>query len=587
VLSIIQQHWPIVEEKRQTPNGAYKIAVLVRARSHLALIAQKLHEAGIPFRAIEIEQLGERQEVQDLAALTRAMLHPMDRIAWLTILRAPWCGLTLKDLHTLCGDDSKDYAAQPVLTLLRERSALLSENGQRRAQRVHAVLEEALRGKHRQVSLARWVERTWTTLGGDACVDRTGYANVRAYFGMLEDLGPDAAGLDQRLQELCAQPDPSAHERCGVQLMTIHKAKGLGFDVVIVPGLERSTQVDGQPMLHWIEQTRLVGPAEQEEHEFVVAPIGRNGQPGDIYRWIAKQHGRRQHDEAKRLLYVAATRASEELHLLAAATIRMPKNGVHELTPGDKHSLLGIAWDALREDFEVAHAALQPQPPADPKQTEFDFAPPSRTIPLRRLPVDWKAPQPAQEFAVEEDSVEQIERPRGSLAARAFGTVVHALLEDLAAGEADDWRAKALAMLRASGLPGSQAEPLSAEVARALQSVQNDAIGRWILGARTGARTEVAWSTWASNEVVRSLRSDRIFRAGATPGSTEDTHLWIVDYKTASHGAPGLDAFLESEKEKYRQQLEAYAAVMRKVEGENLPIRLALYYPLLSRLVWW
>ena len=106
--------------------------------------------------------------------------------------------------------------------------------------------------------------------------------------------------------------------------MTIHKAKGLGFEIVIVPGLERSTQVDTQPLLHWIEQTRLVGAAEEEEREFVVAPIGRNGEPGDIYRWIAKQHARREDEEAKRLLYVAATRASEELHLLGTATLKAP-----------------------------------------------------------------------------------------------------------------------------------------------------------------------------------------------------------------------------------------------------------------------
>ncbi len=243
VVSIIQEHWPRVEENKRN-NGEYKIAVLVRARSHLPLITHKLRKEKIPFRAIEIEQLGERQEVQDLAALTRALLHPMDRIAWLTVLRAPWCGLTLRDLHTLCGNDNKEYAARPVITLLRERVELLSEDGQRRARRVHAVLEDALRGKHRQVSLARWVERTWATLGGDACVDRTGYANVRAFFAMLEELGADAGGLDERLAELCAQPDPRASERCGVQLMTIHKAKGLGFDIVIVPGLERSTQVD-------------------------------------------------------------------------------------------------------------------------------------------------------------------------------------------------------------------------------------------------------------------------------------------------------------------------------------------------------
>ena len=69
--------------------------------------------------------------------------------------------------------------------------------------------------------------------------------------------------------------------------------------------------------------------------------------------------------------------------------------------------------------------------------------------------------------------------------------------------------------------------------------------------------------------------------------SSGETHLWIVDYKTARHGTSGIDAFLQSEKEKYLQQLEAYAGIMRKVHGENLPLRLALYYPLLARLVWW
>jgi ATP-dependent helicase/nuclease subunit A len=597
VVSIIQEHWPKVEQNHRN-NGEYKIAVLVRARSHLTLITRKLRKENIPFRAIEIEQLGERQEVQDLAALTRALLHPMDRIAWLTVLRAPWCGLTLKDLHSLCGNDSKEYAARPVITLLRDRGGLLTEDGQQRASRVHAVVEDALRGKHRQVSLARWVERTWATLGGDACVDRTGYANVRAFFAMLEDLGPDAGGLDERLAELCAQPDPRANERCGVQLMTIHKAKGLGFDVVIVPGLERSTQIDTQPLLHWIEQTRLVGPSEQEEREFVVAPIGRNGQPGGIYKWITKQHARREDDEAKRLIYVAATRASEELHLLGTATVKMPKNGAQELTSGDKHSLLGIAWEPLKAEFQKVHAQQQSQAKAGAQQAVFDFAPPGKTIALHRLPVDWKSSPTSPLSNVPEINLEIVERPRGSLSARAFGTVVHALLEELAGidtagplAEVANWRPRALAMLRASGLPRTEAEPQSAEVVRALTAVLKDPTGCWILGARAGARTEISWSSWAASEgegeTVRSLRGDRIFRAGATPQSTEETHLWIVDYKTASHGTSGLDTFLEAEKAKYQQQLEAYAGVMRKVQGESLPIRLALYYPLLSRLVWW
>jgi ATP-dependent helicase/nuclease subunit A len=594
VVNIIREYWPAVEAAERK-NGEFSIAVLVRARTHLELIARRLRKAEIPFRAVEIEQLGERQEVKDLTSLTRALLHPMDRIAWLSVLRAPWCGLTLKDLHALANSDTRDYNPPAVLTLLRERTPVLSEDGQRRAARVLAIFEDALRGRHRQVSLAQWVERTWITLGGRQCVDRAAYANVQAFFAMLEQLGPEASGLEAQIAELCAQPDPAANEHRGVQLMTIHKAKGLGFDVVIVPGLGRVTRAETQPLLRWLEQTRLVGAAEQEEREFVVAPIGRNGKQGDIYAWIGELQGRREDDEAKRLLYVAATRARRELHLLGTATLK--KNG-QELTPGSSGSLLGIAWTALQPDFERAREEQAPAGAPTPQQAEFSFPPATPTIRLHRLPVDWKRPESAAPREAQERTLEVIDRPRGSLSARAFGTVVHALLEDMtrlpsieAAGdELRSWRPRAVAMLRSAGLPRADAEPQAAEVVRALQAVLQDAKGRWILGPRAGAQTETSWSGWVASEgaeVVRTLRGDRIFRAGATPCSTEETHLWIVDYKTARHGASGLDAFLESEKEKYLHQLEAYAAVMRKVHGENQPLRLALYYPLLTRLVWW
>jgi ATP-dependent exoDNAse (exonuclease V) beta subunit len=78
------------------------IAILVRSRPHLAAIVPALQRAGLRFRAIEIEPLGRRPVVQDLLALTRALLHAADRTAWLAVLRAPWGGLTLADLHALC-----------------------------------------------------------------------------------------------------------------------------------------------------------------------------------------------------------------------------------------------------------------------------------------------------------------------------------------------------------------------------------------------------------------------------------------------------------------------------------------------------
>ncbi len=276
-----------------------------------------------------------------------------------------------------------------------------------------------------------------------------------------------------------------------------------------------------------------------------------------------------------------------------------PKNGIQDLSPGDKRSLLGIAWPALKRDFEKAWRKQQATAAATPRQGELPFRRRAGRFECAACPRigNRHCTRPLQKLRKE------IRRSSNGHAARwprAFGTVVHALLEDLAqlpgidAGEvspaildqAGGWRRRAFAILRSRGLPRAEAEPLSADVVRALQAVLRDPTGRWILGARAGAKNEISWSTWAG-EVVQTLRGDRIFHAGATPGSVEEAHLWIADYKTARHGTSGIDAFLAEEKEKYARQLESYAEVMRKVQGNDLPLRMALYFPLLTRLVWW
>jgi hypothetical protein len=54
---------------------------------------------------------------------------------------------------------------------------------------------------------------------------------------------------------------------------------------------------------------------------------------------------------------------------------------------------------------------------------------------------------------------------------------------------------------------------------------------------------------------------------------------WIVDFKLSQHEGGSPEAFLDSERERYREQLEDYARVMRGIDAR--PIRLALYFPLL------
>jgi ATP-dependent helicase/nuclease subunit A len=123
---VIAKQW----RARPLPEGRtrpWSIAVLVQARRHLVDIVAALKEddgdGPIPFSAIKIDELARRQEVMDLHALTRALLHPADRAAWLAVLRAPWCGLSLVDLHAVAGGDDPLLASRRLPALMEERAA--------------------------------------------------------------------------------------------------------------------------------------------------------------------------------------------------------------------------------------------------------------------------------------------------------------------------------------------------------------------------------------------------------------------------------------------------------------------------------
>ena len=199
-------------------------------------------------------------------------------------------------------------------------------------------------------------------------------------------------------------------------------------------------------------------------------------------------------------------------------------------------------------------------------------------------------------------------RPEGSFAARVFGNAVHTFLELLAAriaaghtpaallAELPAWTPRINAILRAAGLPPATVDRLTRETRAALANTLRDRDGIWLLAPHPGAATELALTAWAnlsesassSDTTAASIRVDRTFHAGPEPHTTGSDYLWIVDYKTASHGPSGMNDFLTSQRATYAPQLEAYAAIL--APAQSIPperIRLALYYPAIPRLIWW
>ena len=171
--------------------------------------------------------------VQDLYALTRALLHPGDRIAWLSLLRAPWLALPLAKLLEFAGEEKNRF--KTVWELIKD-DLFLSDFSR--------ILAPAVANRDRGTLRDR-VEGAWLALGGPACVaDKTELEDAERYLDELEKLeadGPltDLSRLEDALARLYALPDVDATDD-DLQIMTIHKAKGLEFGTVIVPGLDGS-----------------------------------------------------------------------------------------------------------------------------------------------------------------------------------------------------------------------------------------------------------------------------------------------------------------------------------------------------------
>ncbi len=593
----------IIERWRARPLPAdrtspWRIAILVRSRSSLTAVLSELRrDTPIPFRALKIDTLDERREILDLLALTRALLHPADRTAWLAVLHAPWCGLGMADLHTLTGRDDLQSRNLAVADLIARWGTELSADGLLRLERSWPTLQAAVRTSP-HVRLPERVERTWRSLGGNLFLDQTALRNVSTFLDLLRTIDREAGEvriptLMRRLKHLYASPDNTAD---AVDLITIHGSKGLEWDVVLVPELERRSPRDASRLFEW---------EESRSGNVILSPIAAKGEEAtSLNGWLRSLQARRAAAERKRLFYVACTRAREELHLFGVACTQ--KNGGVTAESG---SLLDAAWPAAKERLATpAHTASASVPPSsgtldlaatgdEAGETIAQAAPQLERLPLSVRPFPLFSGYDGVERTSTAFNGAGTLRPYGSFASRCLGVTIHTFLEEaarsLAGGrtvqqllrELPAWEPRLRAVARANGLPPDTVQQHVQIGMTALRKTLSDPVGQWLLTARTHARNELAITTW--DEQPRRSRIDRIFRAGPAPCDMGDQHLWIIDYKTASHATgvnddDALETLLNREQERHRRQLENYAHIFDEEE-----IRLGLWFPLLGQLRWW
>jgi ATP-dependent exoDNAse (exonuclease V) beta subunit len=562
------------------------IAVLVASRSHAAPIITSLEARRIDAVGVDLVPLRELSIVRDLVALVQATSHLGDRTAWLAVLRAPWCGVSLATLTAL------SHRRDPLLVwdamVDTDRLARCLPEDLPRLNRVREVLETALESSN-SMPMADWLELTWLRLGAADAYAELELRHARAFFGALSErvAGGEWSGpqdLDSLLADLYAQPQTAASNP--VQLMTIHRAKGLEFDHVFVPSLDRELNRGREPLLRWLDLPRTEGKSD-----LIMAPVPTIGddEGGEVSAYLKRLTSRRAANEQVRLLYVAATRAKQTLEFSAAPKAKAdgsigPRNG----------TLLACLWpavapmlaaDGAASKVGTASAATQAAASVNGAAAGVETPRPPPPQLVRRLINTWSLPKLATtpelpHLPIFHQSLEPPEFSWVGETARHIGTVVHAALESYAvmselptkvAIEAE--RDFYIYQLRRHGVPEGDLPRATSIVIEALTRTVNSARGRWIFAAEHhDARSEWALTGIAAGRLTNVV-IDRTF-------IDSDGIRWVIDFKTSRHEGGGLDAFLEQEMARYRPQLETYVALARGID--TTPVRAGLYFPLLE-----
>jgi len=385
----------------------------------------------------------------------------------------------------------------------------------------------------------------------------------------------------EKITMLFAAADVSAGD--SVQIMTIHKAKGLEFDTVILPGLDRGSRVDDASLLLWMEQQQQDG-----NQGLLLAPVKEAGKKESvIYDYINHLHKEKQRYEEGRLLYVATTRAKKHLHLFGNVKLKNTTQGQLLISP-KSNSLLSRLWSVVEESFQQAlgqHGT---------NGSRHIPAPDLSITHLRRLPCTWKLPnapehvawQSCEEFTQLNETGTKIEFEWAGEAIKHIGTVVHRCIQVIAEEGIDSWtperinanRSAYQLLLMRLGVLNEEIDWSCHRVEDALIKMITDKRGQWILSnEHQDVHNEYTLTGLYQGKIINVI-VDRTF-------VDENGIRWVVDYKTSRHAGADVDEFLSREQQRYKEQLEKYGTLIQHLHGG--PLKLGLYFPLLQGWMAW
>ncbi|MDO9529633.1 MAG: UvrD-helicase domain-containing protein [Syntrophales bacterium] len=541
-----------VKKTLDETSGKKSIAILLFTRNRIHRYLAALKQERIPVQVQEGLSLIERPEIMHLMQTARFMVRPHDDMAWASLLRSPWSWFDVTILQEAAMQDEESWAKKIHLTAKThpEMDVLLK------------AIDQAMMRVGRE-PLGKVVKGFWETLDGPKITaylyGMAGVANCRRFFEILEDAEEGVPQetlnrIEVTLDSLYEPVDPTA-SRSPVEMMTIHKAKGLEFDCVFLPFMDWRPLASGPktPPPYLLERM----PGTGEKHLIAMGRDRRTEEPTATYRLLNKIRKEREWGEAKRTFYVAATRARDSL--IMGGVVKSKDEAV-------------FAPDKSVLSWVMGHEGLNRKDPAEIKGTTISIVvnPVIDTLSTKDEYADLILPEPLpltperMPYVVESPSLLKTDDLThlgdDNADGRARGIITHRILHTSIIGAKIPTEAAIVKALCAEGLPAELAVHISPEI---IEEVDSTLSNPFIAGL-IDKSNPIVRSEWA----IEDTSKEGHIRSGIIDLAVFDgNNWWIVDFKT-SRPAKGksFEKFISREEELYRPQLEAYRSMLKKVE---------------------
>jgi ATP-dependent helicase/nuclease subunit A len=527
-----------IRETKKDPD----IVVLARNRSHLRGLLTIMRRANFPIEATEIDSIEYNQSFQDILCLTKALYNLNDRVSWIGILRAPWCGLKLEDLTCLFETNESETPWSIINTPSITKH--LTSDGQKRLAFLKKVISRSIQFRGR-VAHRFFIESIWRQLlGQKTIVDTDDMERIDKFFDLVDQssspLSIDFERLERLIENL--KTNNRSTDNNAVRFFTIHKAKGDQFKCVIIPGLGRIPKADDHSLL-----------AKDKYKDIDILSLNNNRDDElNLYDYHRSKELIRRNNENIRLLYVAITRAKEDCHLIGSVT----ENSKGEISP-PKNSFLNILWP---QDITVEYEEVLDNEEFVPK--------------LRRL--KSKDFDRELEINTQMSKIKDIEKKKISKDNIYIftGSLIHNYYELIIKKQLDInyLLSKKLSYIYDIFVKKKFSKPeinsAMKVVEDSLLSLQNSKNGQWIYRLHENEGMEVNY-LHRINDEIKTLIPDRTF--------IEDGTRWIIDYKTVF----GDELDLEIEAKTHSEQLNLYESLFE----DECSIQKAIYFVKQGKLV--